>query len=318
MATAARLRTIRVTPAECINTSANRTEQLRVSAEFADGSTRDVTRQASFDLSDPTLAEVSTAGLVHARGPCELAVAVRYQRGRGVSRIAFLPDRPSFVWSRPVPINAVDDHVFSKLRMLKINPSEPVADQVFLRRAYLDALGRLPAPGEVRAFLADRDALKRSKLIDSLLDRPEFADFWALKWADLLRNEEKTMGSKGVWVFQRWLRDQFAAAVPLDEMVRRIVAAHGSTWTNPPSSFHRTNRDPTTAAEAVAQVFLGIRLQCARCHNHPFDDWTQDDYYGLAACFSTIKKLIDAQTDLLSWSETAQGIDAFSRGRSTC
>jgi hypothetical protein len=293
MATAPRLRTIRVTPAECINTSANRTEQLRVSAQFADGSTRDVTRQASFDLSDPTLAEVSTAGLVHARGP-------------------------SFVWSRPVPINAVDDHVFSKLRMLKINPSEPVADQVFLRRAYLDALGRLPAPGEVRAFLADRDALKRSKLIDSLLDRPEFADFWALKWADLLRNEEKTMGSKGVWVFQRWLRDQFAAAVPLDEMVRWIVAAHGSTWTNPPSSFHRTNRDPTSAAEAVAQVFLGIRLQCARCHNHPFDDWTQDDYYGLAACFSTIKKLIDAQTDLLSWSETAQGIDAFSRGRSTC
>ena len=184
-----------------------------------------------------------------------------------------------------MPLNAVDDHVFSKLRMLKINPSEPAADQVFLRRAYLDALGRLPAPGEARAFLADRDTLKRSKLIDGLLDRPEFADFWALKWADLLRNEEKTMGSKGVWVFQRWLRDQLAADVPLEEMVRRIVAARGSTWTNPPSSFHRTNRDPTTAAETVAQVFLGIRLQCARCHNHPFDDWTQDDYYGLAACF---------------------------------
>ena len=98
------------------------------------------------------------------------------------------------------------------------------------------------------------------------------------------------MGSKGVWVFQRWLRDQFAADVPLDEMARQIVAALGSTWTNPPSSFYRTNRDPTTAAEAFAQVFLGIRIQCARCHNHPFDDWTQDDYYGLAACFSTIKR----------------------------
>ena len=131
---------------------------------------------------------------------------------------------------------------------------------------------------------------KRSRLIDRLLDRPEFADFWALKWADLLRNEEKTMGAKGVWVFQRWLRDQIAADVPLDEMVRRIVASRGSTWTNPASSFHRTNRDPMTAAETVAQVFLGIRLQCARCHNHPFDDWTQDDYYGLAACFANVHR----------------------------
>jgi hypothetical protein len=290
LATAPRLRTLRVTPSESINSTPHRTEQLRVMADFSDGSTRDVTRLAAFDLSDPTLAEVSATGLVHARGPCELAVAVRYLRGRGVSRIAFLADRPGFVWSGPSPFNAVDDQVFSKLRMLKINPSAPAADQVFLRRAYLDAIGRLPAPAETRAFLADRDARKRSKLIDGLLDRPEFADFWALKWADLLRNEEKTMGSKGVWVFQRWLRDQLAAGVPLDEMVRRIVAARGSTWTNPPSSFHRTNRDPTTAAEAVAQVFLGIRIQCARCHNHPFDDWTQDDYYGLAACFSTIQR----------------------------
>jgi hypothetical protein len=288
--TAPRLRTLRVTPAQHISNSADRAMQLCVTAEFDDGSTRDVTRQASFDLSDPTLAEVSPGGQVRARGPCELAVAVRYLRGRGVSRIAFLPDRPGFVWSRPVEINVVDAHVFSKLRTLTINPSEPAPDQVFLRRAFLDALGRLATPDEARVFLADRDPLKPSKLIDRLLDRPEFADFWALKWADLLRNEEKTMGSKGVWIFQRWLRDQIAADVPLDAMVRRIVAGQGSTWTNPPSSFHRTNRDPMSAAEAVAQVFLGIRLQCARCHNHPFDDWTQDDYYGLAACFSTVKR----------------------------
>lgn len=203
VAQAPRLKSLRVTPAESINTSANRIEPLHVTAEFADGSTRDVTRQASFDLSDPTLAEVSADGQVHARGPCELAVAVRFLRGRGVSRIAFLPDRPGFRWTGPEPINAVDDHVFAKLRLLKISPSKPAADHVLLRRAYLDAIGRLPEPGEVRAFLVDRDPLKRSKLIDKLLDRPEFADFWALKWADLLRNEEKTMGAKGVWVFQR-------------------------------------------------------------------------------------------------------------------
>ena len=133
LATASPLKSIRVTPAEHINTSANRTERLRVVAEFADGSTRDVTRQASFDLSDPALAEVSATGEVHARGPCELAVAVRFLRGRGVSRIAFLADRPSFVWSGPEPINAVDDHVFTKLQLLRINPSKPTTDAVFLR-----------------------------------------------------------------------------------------------------------------------------------------------------------------------------------------
>jgi hypothetical protein len=155
---------------------------------------------------------------------------------------------------------------------------------------YLDALGVLPNPDEARAFLLDTDPDKRSKLVDRLLTRPEFADFWALKWADLLRNEEKTMGPKGVWVFQRWLRDQVAADVPLDVFARRLVASTGSNFQNPPSSFHRTNRDPSTAAETFGQVFLGLRLQCARCHNHPYDSWTQDDYYGLAACFTNVRR----------------------------
>ena len=121
----------------------------------------------------------------------------------------------------------VDTHVFAKLKTLKIQPAQPATDPVFLRRASLDAIGRLPTAEEARDFLADRDPAKRSRLVDRLLDRPEFADFWALKWADLLRNEEKTMGEKGVWVFQRWLRDQIAADVPLDAMVRRIVDGPG-------------------------------------------------------------------------------------------
>ena len=163
----------------------------------------------------------------------------------------------------------MDVHVFAKLKAHKILPSEVATDATFLRRAYLDALGILPTPDEARAFLGDLDPEKRPKLVDRLLTRPEFADFWALKWADLLRNEEKTMGPKGVWVFQRWLRDQVAADVPLDAFVRRLVASTGSNYKNPPSSFHRTNRDPMAAAEAVGQVFLGVRLNCARCHNHP-------------------------------------------------
>jgi hypothetical protein len=210
--------------------------------------------------------------------------------GRGTARLAFLPARPDFVWRGSPASGPFDQAVFAKLRALRINPSGLCTDSVFLRRAFLDSIGRLPEPGEARLFLADTDRAKRAKLADRLVERPEFADFWALKWADLLRNEEKTMGEKGAWVLERWLRDQIARDVPLDEMARRIVAGVGSTWKNPPASFYRTNRDPMTAAESVSQVFLGYRLQCARCHNHPFDVWTQDDYFGLAAFFSNISR----------------------------
>ncbi len=279
-----------VFPTSRVSAAPSLSQQLVVTATFLDGSTRDVTRQAAYDLDDPTRVSVTPDGRVEARRPVETTVAVRYLGGRGVSRLAFLPDRSGFVWREPKPNNRVDDAVFAKLKAHKIHPSVPSADATFLRRAYLDALGLLPTPSEARAFLADPDPSKRPKLVDRLLARPEFADFWALKWADLLRNEEKTMGPKGVWVFQRWLRDQFAADVPLDVFARKLVASTGSNFGNPPASFHRTNRDPMTAAEAFGQVFLGVRLQCARCHNHPYDAWTQDDYFGLAAYFGNVRR----------------------------
>ncbi len=292
---APRVTELKVDPADRVTAPGQLAQQLVVTARFADGTTRDVTRQASYDLSDPTRFEVSADGRIQARGPGEAAVAVRYRDGRATSRLAFPADRPGFVWRGGESSHPVDCAVYRKLRALRINPSPGCDDRVFLRRAFLDAIGRLPDPGEVRAFLADRAPDRRARLIDHLVDRPEFADFWALKWADLLRNEEKTMGDKGAWVFHRWLRDEIAGDVPLDAMVRRIVTGLGSTWRNPPSSFYRTNRDATTAAESVAQVFLGIRIQCARCHNHPFDVWTQDDYYGLAAFFSNVvRKDLDA------------------------
>ncbi len=276
-----------VFPAERIAVAPALAQQLVVTATFSDGTRRDVTRQASFDVNDPTRVGVDPAGRVEAVRPFEAVVAVRYLGGRDVSRLAFLPDRPGPTGPGPTPDNAVDAAVFAKLRAHKIRPAALATDAVFLRRAYLDALGVLPTPAEVRAFRLDPD---RPRLVDRLLARPEFADFWALKWADLLRNEEKTMGPKGVWVFQRWLRDQVAADVPLDGFARSLIASTGSTYRVPPASFHRTNRDPMTAAEALGQVFLGVRLQCARCHNHPFDVWTQDDYFGLAAAFGNVKR----------------------------
>jgi Protein of unknown function (DUF1549)/Protein of unknown function (DUF1553) len=289
-ASSPRIKALRVFPAERILAPGSAQQQLVVTAEFADGITRDVTRQAAYDVSDPTRAEVSVDGCVHVGRPCETTIAVRFMTGRGTSRLAFLADRPGFVWSSPAPKGPIDALVFAKLEALRINPSLVCNDSTFQRRAFLDAIGRLPDPEEAREFLYSSDPEKRTKLIDRLVDRPEFADFWALKWADLLRNEEKTMGEKGAWVFQRWLRDELARDAPLDALVRQIVASLGSTWQNPPSSFHRTNRDPMTAAESVGQVFLGVRLQCARCHNHPFDVWTQDDYYGLAAFFANITR----------------------------
>jgi hypothetical protein len=287
---APRLVRLDVWPGQRISAAPSLSQQLVVTATYADGSTRDVTRQASYDLDDPTRVGVTSDGRVEAKRPVETTVAVRYLGGRGVSRLAFLPDRAGFAWREPKAANRVDSAVFAKLKAHKIQPSDSTTDATFLRRAYLDALGVLPTPDEARAFLADLDPAKRSKLVDRLLDRPEFADFWALKWADLLRNEEKAMGPKGVWVYQRWLRDQIAAGVPLDLFARRLVASTGSTYVNPPASFYRTNRDPSSATEAFSQVFLGVRLQCARCHNHPYDSWTQDDYYGLSAYFTNVRR----------------------------
>jgi len=185
--------------------------------------------------------------------------------------------------------NYIDRHVFAQLRALQLNPSPLCTDSVFLRRAYLDAIGILPTVEATRRFLADASPDRRSRLIDELLDRPEFADHWAAKWADLLRNEEKALDAKGVRVLHNWLRQSIADGKPLNELARELVAARGSTYAHAPANFYRSLRDPQSRAEAVAQVFLGVRLQCAKCHNHPFDQWTQDDYYSLAACFSRIQ-----------------------------
>jgi hypothetical protein len=184
--------------------------------------------------------------------------------------------------------NKIDELVFAQLKELRLKPAELAPDHVFIRRAYLDATGLIPTTEETKQFLASTDPKKREKLIDSLLARPEFAEFWAQKWSDLLRNEEKALDKKGVAVFYRWIAAQLAADRPLNEFARDILAAKGSTYANPPANFWRAVRDPLQRSESVAQVFLGVRIGCARCHNHPFDRWTIDDYYGFAANFARI------------------------------
>ncbi len=261
---------------------------IRATAHFSDGTTRDVTPLAAFDQTTVGIAKVSPTGEVVREQAGETVVLVRYL-GRVVPvRAVFLPDRPLPDMTDARPNNKVDELVFAQLKELRLAPAELAPDHVFLRRAYLDALGVLPSPAESRRFLADITPDKRDRLVDELLKRPEFAEYWAQKWADLLRVEEKSLDRKGVAVFYRWIAAQIAADRPLNEFARDVLSARGSTYANPPANFYRAVRDPTTRAESAAQVFLGVRVACARCHNHPFDRWTSDEYYGFAALFARV------------------------------
>ena len=261
--------------------------QLNAKAEFSDGSTRDVTTLAVYEIAQP-IADVSHDGLISGRSVGETTILVRYLNQQIGVRVAFIPERPGFTRSKIESANFIDELVFAKLDKLRMNPSPVCDDATFIRRGHLDLLGLLPTAEEARAFVADRAADKRAWLIDSLLERPEFADWWALKWSDMLRIEEKTLDRKGVENFHGWLRDAFATNKPLDQLVREIVAARGSTYENPPANFYRALRTPFERSEAVGQLFLGVRLQCSKCHNHPFDRWTQDDYYGWGSVFARV------------------------------
>ena len=277
---------------------------LRVTATFSDGSRRDVTRLAVYEPST-VLARVDPDGMIHREAMGETTILVRYLSRQVPVRLAFVPTRPNFVWNGTLPYNYVDRHVLAKLRTLRMNSSELVGDGRFVRRAYLDAVGILPTAEAARAFVADPRVDKRRRLIDRLLERPEFADFWALKWSDILRNEEKVLDPKGVANFYHWIRQSLVEGKPIDEFVRELVAARGSTYLNPPASYYRALRDPLSRGESTAQLFLGVRLKCARCHNHPFERWTQDDYYSWAAVFGRIdyKILSNVRLDRLDKNE---------------
>ena len=261
--------------------------QILATAHFSDGSNRDVTSLAVYDVAQP-VATVSHDGLVTGQSAGETAVLVRYLNLQVPVRFAFLKHRPDFAWSGPEPTNLIDRHVFAKLRKLRINPSPVCDDSTFVRRVTYDLLGFPPTSDEARQFVNDPSPDKRKNLINSLLERPEFADWWAMKWADLLRIEEKTLDPKGVESFHAWLRDAFNHNKPLDQFTREIVTGRGSTYEVPPANFYRALRTPFERSEAVGQLFLGVRLQCSKCHNHPFDKWTQDDYYSWGSVFARV------------------------------
>ncbi len=284
---AAQLIRLEVQPAEAIVVAPASELSVNVVAFFSDGSSRNVTDRACYELSNLN-ASVDAAGRVARAKFGETTLIVRYLQKQLAIPIAFTAARPEFRWSEPAQNNDVDLHVFAKLKRLRINPSRLCDDTVFVRRAYLDAIGRLPTSVEARSFVHDPRYDKRSRLIDQLLARPEFADFWALKWADILRTEEKVLDTTGVETFHAWIRECIATARPLDQFVRDLVTGTGSTYQQPAANYYRANRDASTRGETTARLFLGTRLQCAKCHNHPFDRWTQDDYYSWSSLFSQI------------------------------
>jgi hypothetical protein len=287
------LKKIEILPGSRVLNAPAKVQQLAILAHFADNTVRDVTRLTVFSSSDPAQADVSVNGLVEFKQSGEVAILCRYLDELQAVRLTYLEPKPGFVWSNPPEANYVDTNVFRKLKLLNIAPSDLCSDSEFIRRAYLDLCGLLPTNEAVKSFVNDKDTAKRTKLIDSLLQRPEYADFWTLKWSDVLRSSRKTIQIKGVHTFQGWLRNHVTANTPFDQIVREILTSKGSSHANPPANFYRIARDATNLAETTAQLFFGVRMQCAKCHNHPFERWTQDDYYSLAAFFVRVKQKKD-------------------------
>ncbi len=287
------LTSLEVTPAEIVDHVDSPHVSLTVTAHFEDGSQRDVTQLATYETSN-TLLSIASPGNVQRDSYGEGTVLVRYLQQQVPVRVAFVRPQPDFAWHGPDPSGQIDEFVFAKLKQLTIPPAAICDDATFCRRIWLDLCGALPTPEDAQAFVADQSPDKRERLVDSLLAQPEFADFWTLKWADLLRAEEKVLDTRGVDALYSWIRTNIATGRRLDAFVHDLIAAEGSTYDNPPANFYRVHRDATSRGETVARLFLGVRLQCARCHNHPFDRWTMDDYYSWSALFARIDyKLID-------------------------
>ncbi|MCA9061469.1 MAG: DUF1549 domain-containing protein [Planctomycetaceae bacterium] len=261
--------------------------RIQLTAHFSDGSSQDVTNIAVLTSSNIAM-DVHPDGTVSSAAPGLTTVSARYLHLQIPVRLEFVAENPDFQFTAPGAANVIDELVFAQLKRLRMNPSAVCDDSTFVRRVWLDTTGLIPPAAEARRFVASTDPDKRSALIDRLLASDEFTDLQTMRWADLLRAEEKTLDATGLKVYHDWIHASMASDMPLNEFVAKLTGAEGSTYKVPETNFYRALRKPDERAEAAAQVFLGIRLQCAKCHNHPFDHWTQDDYYNWTNYFARI------------------------------
>jgi Protein of unknown function (DUF1553)/Protein of unknown function (DUF1549)/Bacterial Ig-like domain (group 2) len=264
---------------------------LKVTAQFSDGSARDVTRLAKFTSTDETIATVDQSGRVKVIGHGEGAVTVWYASKISVARVvsAFPNSVAAGVYATVPQAGFIDALVLEKLAQLQIPPSPAAEDAVFLRRAFLDTIGRLPSPEEARAFLTDPAQDRHRSLVDRLLQRPEFVDYWTYKWSDVLLVTGSKLRPAAVKSYYDWVRARVLENTPWDELVRRVVTASGSSTDEGATNFFAVHQDPETMAENVSQAFLSLSINCAKCHNHPLEKWTNDQYYAFANLFSRVR-----------------------------
>ncbi len=277
-------------------------QQLRVVGHFSDGSSRDITHLAVFTSSNEGLARVDRRGLVSGSGTGQVGILIRYLDQMQAARITMIENRPGFSWPNLESSNEVDRLVHQRLRVLQVPPSPGSSDGQFLRRVSLDVTGLLPTVKATREFLADKRPDKRNRLIERLLVSDDHALFWAGKWADLFRVTRKQLGTRGVDKFHRWLVASIRDNRPYDRFVTDLLTSQGDTFGNPAANYFRVAADTDDATQTTARHFLGIRIQCAKCHNHPYERWTQANYYGIAAFFNRIQRTKpDKSGNLVVW-----------------
>ncbi len=271
---------------------AGESHQLRVTAIDAAGERYCVTTEAEYESNAESIASVDNAGLIQASDiPGEAAILVRYLGHVAVCRVT-LP-RPGVEFARPAENNFIDGLAWNKLQRLGIEPSDLASDAAFLRRVYLDTIGTLPTANEARAFLADASPHKRARVVDELLARSEYTDYWTLRWLDILRADQSAIAPEGAVAMQRWLRKHFAENRPYDQLATELLTAQGNATAEGPAAFYKVLNKPNDAASSISQLLLGVRIECAECHHHPSERWSQEDYAGLAGFFTglTLKKL---------------------------
>lgn len=261
-----------------------------VRAWYTDGRAEDITRWARFASSEDLVATVDDEGSVKVAGPGETAINVGFgtRVAAATVTVPFPNTVDAAVFANAGKNNFIDDHVLAKLQALRVPPSGQCSDREFIRRAFLDSAGVLPTPEEVQKFSADTDPKKRERLIETLLVRPEFVDYWTYKWSDLLLVSSKKLPQPAMWAFYRFIRECVADNKPWDQFAREIVTASGSTLTNGPANYFALHKDISELTESTAVTFLGMSITCCRCHNHPLEKWTQDQYWSFANLFSRV------------------------------
>ena len=276
-------------PSSAVLDGEGETQQLTVRAKYSDGTDRDVTSLAYFSSNNDNSAVVSRDGVVTAAKRGEAFIMARFDTHTVGVHFIVLPKALQFAWSSPPEFNFIDKFAHDKFRKLRINPSEVCSDEAFLRRVSLDICGLMPTVEEYAAFVNSTEPNKREKLVDDLLDRKEFVEVWVMKWAELLQiRSSQQVSYKSMLLYYNWLQERIANNVPIDKMVNELLSAKGGTFANAATNYYQNETATLKVSENIAQVFMGMRIQCAQCHNHPFDRWTMDDYYSFAAFFSQI------------------------------